>query len=293
MRWVVIHNIRAGKRSRTRASLARVLEDCGIDAEVHETTSAEQCAEVIASAHSVGTEHYVAAGGDGTLHGVVNALMAHEWPEPPTVGILPLGSGSDFARSFALPRRLDRAIAHLKGDSRYLCDIGLLEGSFGLRYFVNVADVGVAGAAVSWSNRLPRKLGKLRYTVGFWLALAVFSPRDVRAVTSSTTIEASAVNVVIANGQFFGGGMHIAPQAVLMDGLLDVEVFTGRRWQALSVMPRVMRGTHLRHASVRVTRSARIEIECRKHWPIEADGELIGRGSVVASVVPGAFYLKI
>lgn len=113
MRWVVIHNIRASKRSRTRASLAEVLEDCGIDAEVHETTTAEQCAEVIASAHSGGTGHYVAAGGDGTLHGVVNALMAHEWPEPPAVGILPLGSGSDFARSFALPRRLDRAIAHL------------------------------------------------------------------------------------------------------------------------------------------------------------------------------------
>lgn len=273
--------------------MAEVFAGSGIDAEVHETSSVEHCAEVIANAHSGGATLFVAAGGDGTLHGVVNALMSHEWPEPPTVGILPLGSGSDFARSFALPRKLDRAVAHLKGEDRYLCDIGLLQGSFGLRYFVNVADVGVAGAAVSWSNRLPRRLGKLRYTVGFWLALAAFPPRDVRAVTSQMTIEERAVNVVIANGQFFGGGMNIAPQAVLMDGMLDVEVFTGRRWQALSVMPRVIKGTHLRHASVRVARTAQVKIECAEDWPIEADGELIGHGPVVARVVSGAFYLKI
>ncbi|HDH27142.1 MAG TPA: YegS/Rv2252/BmrU family lipid kinase [Actinobacteria bacterium] len=293
MTWVVVRNPHAGWKTPSESDIEMALNENGIAAEIHTTTTADHAAGIVATAHAEGRSRFIVAGGDGTLHGLINAILSHDWPRPPTVGVLPLGSGSDFLRTFAIPQDWRRAMTHLVGEERYLCDAGHIEGGFGHRYFVNVADVGVAGAAVKWSNRLPRFFGKLRYTGGFWIALAGFPPREVTVDTGRRTINATAVNIVIANGQFFGGGMNIAPQAALTDGLLDIEVFTGRRRQAFTVMPRVIKGLHLRHASVRTARTARAVITCPANWPVEADGELLGSGPVTISVVPGAFYLKI
>jgi diacylglycerol kinase (ATP) len=291
--WIVLRNPHAGWKTPSESQIREVLDENRIPAEIHSTASVEHAASIIAQAHANGRDRFVAAGGDGTVHGIVNELLGLVWPQPPTLGILPLGSGCDFLRTFAISQDWRRAALHLRGDETYLCDAGRIEGTFGSRFFVNVADVGVAGAAVKWSKRIPRMFGKLRYPGGFWLALAGFPPRAVSVATERTTIEASAVNVVIANGQFFGGGMNIAPQAALTDGRLDVEVFTGKRRQAFTVMPRVMRGLHLRHASVRTARAASLTVTCPAKWPVEADGELLGSGPVTVSAVPGAFYLKI
>jgi diacylglycerol kinase family enzyme len=73
-----------------------------------------------------------------------------------------------------------------------------------------------------------------------------------------------------------------------MDGLLDVEVFAGRRRQALTVMPRIVRGTHLRHRAVIVRRGSVVAVDVPGHWPVEADGEILGTGPVTIECVPGA-----
>lgn len=293
MTWIVLRNPHAGWKTPSESEIQKVLDESRIPAEIHTTTSVEHAATIIAQAHASGRDRFVSAGGDGTVHGIVNELLGHDWAQPPTLGILPLGSGCDFLRTFAISQDWKRAALHLRGDETYLCDAGHIEGAFGSRFFVNVADVGVAGAAVKWSNRIPRVFGKFRYSGGFWIALAGFPPRDVSVATERRTIEAPAVNVVIANGQFFGGGMNVAPQAALTDGRLDVEVFSGKRRQAFTVMPRVIRGLHLRHPSVLTARAARFTVTCPAKWPVEADGELLGFGSVTVAAVPGAFYLKI
>jgi len=293
MTWIVLRNPNAGWRGPSRAVIEAAFREYGMSAEIYTTQTLGDVDRIVAREHRAGRTKFVAAGGDGTVHSLINALLGHSWQDPPTVGVLPLGSGSDFLRTFAIPQDWRKALTHLIGEDLYLCDAGRIEGTFGERYFVNVADIGVAGAAVKWSSRLPRIIGKLRYTAGFWIALAGFPPRQVTVATDRKTIDAKAINIVVANGQFFGGGMNIAPQAALTDGLLDVEVFTGRRRQAFSVMPRVVKGLHLRHASVRTARSERVVITCPVSWPVEADGELLGTGPVTISAVARAFYLKI
>jgi len=291
--WWVIANPYSGKKGEVAARARAALRANGLEFELNESSGSEHLAELVAAGIAAGYRRFAGVGGDGTAHLIVNALMEARPAETPTLAILPAGSGSDFIRTFALPRRLEDAARHLKTDTVYPCDVGVLRGSFGTRYFLNVADIGVAAAAVKMTERLPRWLGGIRYGAGFWLTLARFPNREIRLTAGKRSYEGPAINVVAANGQFFGGGMNVAPNATVMDGMLDVQVFKGPRRLAFSVMPRVIRGTHVRHPNVKHFVTEAFRVECEPTWPVEADGELLGNGPVDGSIVGGALHFKI
>ncbi len=291
--WWVIANPYSGQRGEVVSRARAALRSRAIEFELHESENAAHVARLVHEGLAAGATQFAGVGGDGTAHLIVNALMAEPPDEPPTLAILPAGSGSDFIRTFALPRTVEGAVDHLTTDAVYPCDVGKLSGPFGERYFLNSANFGVAAASVGVTNRLPRRLGSVRYTVGFWLTLARFPTRRVRVTAGRRTYEGPAINVVAANGQYFGGGMNIAPNATVMDGKFDLQVFHGPRRLAFSVMPRVIRGTHVRHRAVSRFVTDTFHLECERQWPIEADGELLGRGAVTGEVIPGALRFKI
>ncbi len=291
--WWVIVNPRSGRPGEVERRARAALGTLNISHEVVVSSAGDEVASIVAAGVEAGARRFAAVGGDGTALLVVNGLMSLDWDEPPTLAVLPAGSGSDFIRTFALPRSLEDAAAHLITEDVYPCDVGVLEGAFGRRYFLNVADVGVAAASVQIADRLPRKLGAVRYGAGFWLTLARFPAAAIRLEAGGRTYEGPAINVVAANGQFFGGGMNVAPRATVMDGLLDIQVFIGPRRHAFSVLPRVVRGTHLHHRAVRRFEAATFRLDCEPEWPVEADGEILGRGPVVGSLLPGAINFKI
>lgn len=291
--WWVIANPYSGKRGEVAARARAALRAQSIEFELRESQSASHVAQLVGEGLAAGATRFAGVGGDGTAHLIVNALMAQSPATRPTLAILPAGSGSDFIRTFALPRTIEGAAAHLATDSLYLCDVGKLSGPFGERYFLNAANMGVAAASVGATSRLPRRLGSLQYTVGFWLTLARFPTRRVRVTAGRRSYEGPAINVVAANGQFFGGGMNVAPNASVMDGKFDLQVFHGPRRLAFSVMPRVIRGTHVRHKAVSRFVTETFEFVCERDWPVEADGELLGRGTVSGEIVPGALHFKI
>ncbi|HEX9642532.1 MAG TPA: diacylglycerol kinase family protein [Acidimicrobiia bacterium] len=293
MTWWVIVNPHAGRRGETERRTRLALAAVGVAHEVRVSARPEHVPQLVAEGRAAGCGDFAAVGGDGTAHLVLNGLMAEPWPSPPTLAILPAGSGSDFIRTFALPKRLEDAARHLATDSRYRCDVGVLEGNFGRRWFLNVADMGIAAGSVLVADALPRFFGGWRYRVGFWLYLARFGADEIELVAGDHFYRGSAINVVAANGQFFGGGLNIAPRAAVTDGLFDIQVFTGPRRHAFTIMPRVPRGTHLGHRGVRRFTAAEFSLSCRPGWPVEADGEVIGRGAVAGRVVPGAIDFKI
>ena len=293
-RWTVIVNPAAGIPGTVEARVRGALDIHGVDGDVVVSESAGHLDQLVADAVAQGHHRFAAVGGDGTAHLVVNALMRHDWDQQrPTLAILPAGSGSDFIRTFALPRRLEDAVLHLVTPDLYTVDVGLLEGSFGSRWFLNAANLGVGAGSVEAADRLPRFLGRQRYTIGFWLALWRYSSRPVTVTLDGRAWEGKAITVVLANGQFFGGGMNIAPKALLADGELDVQIFSGPRRMAFSVMPKVKRGLHLRHPAVRRRSAATIEVVGPDEWPVEADGEIVGRGPVRVTTIPGAIDFKI
>jgi len=292
-RWWVIANPYSGKSGEVVARANRALQSQKLDFELRESRSADHLAELVEEGLAAGASQFAGVGGDGTAHLIVNALMEAQPSEPPTLAILPAGSGSDFIRTFALPRKLEEAAKHLTTDAVYPCDVGRLSGSFGQRHFLNVADIGVAAAAVKITERLPRWLGGVRYGAGFWLTLARFPSRAIRFTAGRRTYEGPAINVVAANGQYFGGGMNVAPNATVMDGMFDLQVFKGPRRLAFSVMPRVIRGTHVRHPNVKHFVAPSFKLECEDSWPVEADGEVLGNGPVTGQIVPNALRFKI
>jgi diacylglycerol kinase family enzyme len=182
----------------------------------------------------------------------------------------------------------------LSSDDWYTTDVLRVEGTFGTVYSLNAVEAGVGAAAVNTALRLPRWVGERRYAIAFWLTLPSFGWGMVEAsVDDRKQIKGKAIEVVIANGQFFGGGMNIAPRASAADGLADVQVFSGPRRKAFSVMPRVVRGMHLRHKNVRRLTGGTVRLEVPDDWPIEADGEFLGTGSISVTVQPGAIEFKI
>ncbi len=291
--WWVIVNPAAGHGADITERTRVALRGRGIRNELWISESPAHLGELAKLGRQRGATRFASVGGDGTAHLLINALLSEPWRDPPTVAILPAGSGSDFIRTFALPKRLEDAVAHLDTDAVYPTDIGVIQGSFGTRRFLNVADVGVAAGAAEFAARLPSRLGVLRYSAGFWLTLASHRPVAIELTVGDRTFLGPAINVVMANGQYFGGGLNIAPRATVMDGLLDIQVFSGPRRQAFSVMPRVIRGLHLSHPGVRRFIGSEFALESEVPLPVEADGEMIGSGSVKGWLEPGAIRFKI
>lgn len=281
--------------------LERGIRSRDLSAEVAVTSSVDDVRRVVAGALDRGTRGFLAVGGDGTAHHLVNALV-HDAGEPtddaaPAAAspsertcftILAAGTGSDFARTFAHDGRVDAALDRLVRRERYPVDVGWIEGSFGRRWFLNAANAGIAAQSVITASRMPRRIGALRYTAAFWLSLPRFPGADIAVTIDHHAFEGEALNVVVANGQFFGGGLHVAPRATLVDGRFDVLVFSGARANAFSVMPRLKFGSHLTHRAVHRYVGGDVAIRVPSGWPVEADGELLGHGPIRIGIAPEA-----
>jgi diacylglycerol kinase (ATP) len=223
----------------------------------------------------------------------VNALLELDLGFRPVIGVLPAGSGCDLLRTFGLPQDLATAAAHLATEDIYHVDVATLEGQWGLRYFINVAQAGVGAAAAETAPRMGRWLGSARYPMAFAARLPRFPRANVKVTTERRTVESEALAVILANAQFFAGGWNVAPKATLVDGVLDIQVINCRKTQAPALVPKVIKGTHLGDPAVRRFTAAEFTVETEPLWPVECDGDLVGNTTVKGRVVPAAISLKI
>ncbi|MDH3261128.1 MAG: diacylglycerol kinase family lipid kinase [Acidimicrobiia bacterium] len=291
--WLVVANPYAGRRKEIEQRLRRALDAQRIEAEIVAPHGEAEVRASIDQAVAGGCDRVVAVGGDGTINLVVGALMQHQWEQPPILGVLPTGSGSDFVRTFGIPQRLEDAARHLSGDQVYASDVGLLRGSWGERHFINVADVGVLAALVQRAERLPRWLGLARYHVALPLVYPRFPEAEISLVAGRRTYEGPAMLVVFANAQFFGGGWNIAPRATVTDGRFDVQVFNASKRDVPRLWLRAKNGDHLRDKKVHRFTADRFTLETDPAWPVEADGEFFGTGRVEGEILTGAINIKI
>jgi len=288
--WSIIINPYAGNRPPSYGDVESAVSKRGIDAMISVTTSVEELTATVNDQACSGVRSFVAVGGDGTAHHIVNAIMATGLAQADrfVLAIVATGSGSDFVRTFGHRPGLEAGLDRMVAPDLYPIDIGRLNARFGSRYFLNAANTGVAAAAAQCAEHLPKVLGPRRYTAGFWLELPRFPVRSISLECDRHRFEGEAISVVIANGQFFGGGMNVAPRATLIDGLFDVQVFRAPKRLAFTVMPRIIRGNHLTHTGVRRYTGASVSIGDSDEWPIEADGEYLGRGPVSMTILPAA-----
>jgi diacylglycerol kinase (ATP) len=151
----------------------------------------------------------------------------------------------------------------------------------------------VGAAAAQTAPRLGRRLGAARYPLAFAARLPGFPRANVSIETERRTYESGALAVILANAQFFAGGWNVAPKATLVDGVLDLQIIDARKRQAPALVPKVIKGTHLRDRTVRRLSTSHFKIETDVVWPVEADGDYLGNTPVSGRVVPAALRLKI
>jgi diacylglycerol kinase (ATP) len=163
------------------------------------------------------------------------------------------------------------------------------------RCFVNIAEVGLGAAVVARAAGLKagRFLGGARYAAGFWLTLPRFRPAAVRLDADGQSHAWRAVNVVVANCRFYGGGMQISPNSDPGDCLLDILVMTGPKSDSFTTLPKVYKGAHLPHRNIAELRAAQLSIEAEPCFQVEADGEVLGVTPASFGIIPGAIRLKV
>ena len=290
--WYVIVNPTAGRGTDLVARTEQALGKHEIASRVVASAGPEDVARIVDRAVDAGHRRFVAVGGDGTVNLVANALLAHEWAVPPTLGILPAGTGCDFVRVFGIPQDVEHAARHLVGTETYRSDAARIEGEWGARVFMNIAQAGIGAASATTADKVAW-LGGLRYQTAFWVNLPRFPRTDVRVRVGKRTYEGDAISVIFANGLFFGNGMNVAPKATLVSGEIDAQVITARKRQAPLLMRKAVRGLHLGSKEVHRMRGIDFEIETKDPWPIEADGEYLGRTPLRGQVLPGVIDIKI
>lgn len=284
-----------------RGTLRAVLGELEIEA----TRGPRDAERIAREAARAGVERIVIAGGDGTTSEVVTGLLAAGLGAHVRLALLPLGTGGDLVRALGVPRDVEGALARIAAGKERSVDAGRARyrdaaGHERESYFLNVASAGISGLVTALVNEAPKSLGgTLSFLIGTLRGIARHRAVPARVVVDGRTIhEGPLVLATAANGRYFGGGMHVAPNALLDDGLLDVTLIGGvSKLRLLRELPKLYTGAHLGAEAVIADRGRTIEITPLASDAgadpihIELDGEPLGRAPVAFEVVPGAVTL--
>lgn len=290
----------SGRNDVVRAATA-TLRERGFAHDVAETTSAGDATRIAREAVAAGRRFIVAVGGDGTVHEVVNGLVDAEsgvaHAEDLVLGILSGGSGCDLARTFGFDRRPEVAVRHLLGDTVNRFDVGRVrltgpDGRPRTVLFANIAEAGYGGAVTDLANRLPRRIGAARYGLATMAAVARFRLVETTVQLDKHALTEPLSNVIVANGQFFGGGMNVAPRALPWDGRFNVQAWTGRPIDVVRAAPALRKGTHTSRPDVREWNSGTVTID-GPPLIVEADGEVLGTTPATFDLLPGVLRIKL
>lgn len=251
---------------------------------------------------AAGARFVVAVGGDGTVGDVVNGLVDPLTGEPGApdlvLGAVAAGSGTDFLRTWGLDVPLPRLVRqHLLRPTTVPLDLGRVHvavgGATAVRLFANVAQVGWGADVVATAARLPRRLGRRRCTAAVVLRLRDAQQVSTTLAVDHTTTEEPVLGVVVANAQFFGGGMKVAPRALPDDGTLNVQSWRGGPRDVVEQLPRVRVGEHLSGPLVREWQSATVAVDAVVPRTVEVDGEVVGTTPARFDVLEHVLRLSI
>jgi diacylglycerol kinase (ATP) len=298
----VIVNPAAGANSTHRKwpGIQSLLKQAGLSFDYQFTESKGHGIELAKAAASDGYRYLVAVGGDGTIHEVANGILQTENSRDTSLGIICTGTGSDLSRSIGVSHDFTQICSSLTNPRHIVIDIGSVKfrqnGKPLQRYFVNYAGIGIDAEVVRATERFPKFFGgTIPYLTGLVFSFIGYRNKPVNLRIDDRAAEkAKVLSVVVANGSYYGGGMHIAPGAKPDDSLFDMIIIGDiGKFDLIKTMPRVYKGTHLTHPGVRVERGISISIESSRKFLLHADGELLGEGPVSFSLIPKGLRLAI
>ena len=261
-------------------------------------------ADLTRQALAEGAELIVSVGGDGTNNEVANGLMKPDGtPVNPDVelAIICMGTGGDFRKTLAIPKDYREAVTALAQGRSKLIDLGRMEmknheGEMVTRYFINIASFGIGGDVDDRVNKTSKALGgKASFMWGSLKAMMAYRNKKVHVLLDDENDlgERQVFNVAVANGQFHGGGMHIAPHADLSDGLFDVIVLGDfKKLETMMQMPKIYNAGHIGHPKVETYRAKKVVATSNEQVLLDVDGEQPGMLPTTFTICPGVVKLR-
>jgi diacylglycerol kinase (ATP) len=288
-----------GKAGRLFPALEQKLRAQGLTFDVHETTGPGHATEIARAEIARGVRTLIAAGGDGTIRELAGTLAGAST----ALGIIPLGSGNDFIKSLGIPRDLDAACRVIAQGRTRTVDLIRI----GADWCANAVGIGFDALVVVEASRLRWLRGLPLYLAAVLKAMFRYDcPRTVielDGIPESGTGQAqlcweqTILLIACANGQHYGGGFHIAPEAQVDDGLLDVCVIDAvNRFTILQKLLYVIRGTHAQLKEVKFYRARKVRLTSPDILYVEADGDLLPESdphTLEIEVVPAALKVLV
>lgn len=269
----VIYNANAGSKAGVPITVGDVetvrkaMARFGLGADVIETADPAEAATAIREALDSGIHTIVAAGGDGTTGTIAEFLLGTD----ASLGILPLGSVMNIARSLGIPRDLDAAVGIVATGREIMIDIGEARG----RAFYESASIGLNAAIFRELSRVDApRWRSIPRTI--WVAMR-YRPARMLLHLDRGLIPTRALMVTVSNGPYTGAGMTVAPDARLDDGLFDIRVFRGfSKWELIRHLASIMFGRRRYSPRISTYRSRRVRVTTRHALPVRADQRDLG-----------------
>ena len=298
-----------GRTGRDWPSIERSLREAHPRLSVGITRARGEATQLVRAALGQGHSEIIAVGGDGTINEAVNGFFVPEGPIAPDAvfGFVTSGTGGDFRKTFNIAHGHGAAIARLKEAQPRAIDVGRVsclthDGQPTVRYFANIASFGLSGRIVESVNRA--RVAKLfggQFAFAFHSAFAMLTYRDraVRIRVDGDFDEIARVSTVaVANGQCFGGGMRVAPDARPDDGVFDVVILGGAsKSKSLADMKLLYTGEHLGLPNVQFVQGRKIVAAPvaetgGRSVPIEVDGESAGQLPATFEILPRVLKVR-
>lgn len=263
-------------------------------AKVFETQHAQHAIELASWAVKEKFEFILAAGGDGTLNQVVNGVLnQHHENVLPTIGIIPLGTGNDFAKMCGLKADATQLAKLLNRNDPRPTDVGSLNchtesGKMITRYFINVCSMGMGPEVVKRLLKNDRSLGPtLTYLKAITQTFFTHKPQEITIKTKIGEWQGKMRVLAIANGKSFGNGMYIAKEALPDDGIFST--FLAKDMSLLKFLmflQLIKAGRKVKDSLIMYDKCTAIEVSAPKPCPIEAEGEWMGWLPMKVDVMP-------
>ena len=274
--WLLVVNSKAGKgrASKLAGKFEVLLKSNNLPYEIiNNATYEETFSEYRLSIASGKFEKVVAIGGDG----LVNLCLQEVAEQNIGLSVIPAGTGNDFARAVGSHKKSVNEIFNVvRSQDPTTIDLGLITGAFGKRWYVQVLSTGFDALVNNLANRINWPRGQMKYTLATLLTLARFKPIPYELIIDGKQFKQDFMLLSVANGETYGGGMRICPDASNSDGIFDILlVHPVSKIVLLSIFPKVFTGKHVPHPKIDIIRGKKVQISADAS--AFADGEFVSK----------------
>lgn len=295
--WFVIVNPNAGRRKGEKdwLEIARLLTNAGLEFTSVFTDVPNHAVKLSRKFIEKGFRKIIVVGGDGTLNEVINGIYCQKRfaPDEITIAMIPVGTGNDWGRTFNIPSGYKEAIEVILKNNTFRQDIGKVVYTHNekthTRYFANMAGLGFDAMVAQKTNNQKQqgKGGPLSYLVNLLTSLISHKSTTTNMILDGKPVNANIFSMSVAIGQYNGGGMKQAPNAVPDDGLFDVTLITHvTKLTVLRNVKKLYDGSFIRIPQVKSFRGQTLSLEAQPPLYLETDGESLGHTPMTFEIMP-------